>query len=218
MSGLGGILMHDHWAPYFQVPDGLHELCNTHALCKLEALVKIDGEAWAGRMQRFLRRAKWLAVRARKRGGVVPPRPLKRLERRYDQLVQEALDYHSGLPPLPTGRRSRKKRRSGHHLALRLERLPASVLRFLFDWNVPFINNLGERDLHMMKLLMKISGGFRSLQGVRKVVTLRSVLSTARKQGLKPIKTLLEGPVDGLRRQPVSAPRHTVRPSEHELC
>ncbi len=200
LAGLRGILVHDHWAPYFQVPDALHALCNAHHLRELEALVKIDGEAWAGRMQRFLRAAKRVAERARKRGAVVAPQMLKRMESRYDELVQEALDYPSGLPPLPTGRRGRPKRRPGHNLALRLERRRAWVLLFLFDLSVPFTNNLGERDLRMMKLLMKISGGFRSLQGAREFVTLRSVLSTARKQGLKPIETLLEGPAALLER------------------
>ncbi len=199
LAGLRGILVHDHWAPYFQVPDGLHALCNALPLYELESLVKIDGEAWAGRIQRFLRAAKRVAERARKRGGVVP-QMLKRMESRYDELVQEALDYPSGLPPLPTGRRGRQKRRPGHNLALRLERRRAWVLLFLFDWSVPFTNNLGERDLCMMKLLMKISGGFRSLQGAREFVTLRSVLSTARKQGLKPIETLIEGPAALLKR------------------
>ncbi len=71
---------------------------------------------------------------------------------------------------------------------------------FLFDLSVP-TNNLGEWDLRMMKLLMKISGGFRSLQGAREFVTLRSVLSTARKQDLKPIETLLEGPAALLERE-----------------
>ncbi len=67
-------------------------------------------------------------------------------------------------------------------------------MRFLFDWGVPFTNNQGEQDLRRMKLRMKISGEFRSLQGARKFVTLRSVLSTARKQRLKPIETLLQMP------------------------
>ncbi len=134
-----------------------------------------------------------VAERARKRGKVVPPQQLKRMEGRYDELVQETLDYHCGLPPLPTVRRGRRKRRPGHNLAFRLERRRAWVVLFLFNLSVPFANNLGERNLRMMKLLMKISGGFRSLQGAREFVMLRSVESTAHKLDLNPIETLLEG-------------------------
>ncbi len=46
----------------------------------------------------------------------------------------------------------------------------------------------------MMKLRMKISGGFRSLQGAQNFAMLRSVLSTGRKQGLMPIETLHQRP------------------------
>ncbi len=48
LPGLRGILVLDHWAPYFRMPDGLHALCNAHHLRALEALVKIDGKVWAG--------------------------------------------------------------------------------------------------------------------------------------------------------------------------
>ena len=36
------------------------------------------------------------------------------------------------------------------------------ILRFVFHWAIPFTNHLAERDLRMMKLYLKISGGFRS--------------------------------------------------------
>ena len=68
------------------------------------------------------------------------------------------------------------------------------MLRFVSDLAVPFTNNLAEQDLRMMKLRMKISGGFRSEQGARDFATLRSVLSTARKQGRNRIEALLRGP------------------------
>ena len=45
-----------------------------------------------------------------------------------------------------------------------------------------------------MKLRMKISGSFRSEQGPRDFATLRSALSTAKKQGLNRIQVLLQGP------------------------
>ena len=59
---------------------------------------------------------------------------------------------------------------------------------------MPFTNNQAERDLRMMKLRMKISDGFRSVQGARDFSTLQSVLSTARKQGCNRIEALRQGP------------------------
>ena len=43
-----------------------------------------------------------------------------------------------------------------------------------YSEDVPFTNNLAERDLRMMKLQMKISGCFRTLMGVmcQKSITL----------------------------------------------
>ncbi len=194
LAGLRGILVHDHWASYFKVEGVLHGLCNAHHLREFEALAKIDGEDWARRMQQLLRRANWAVGIVRERGQALPRSLLERIERRYDQLVREALAHHEALPALPSGRRGRKKRRPGHNLALRLRDRRESVLRFLTDARVPFTNNQAEQDLRMMKLRMKISGGFRSEQGARDFATLRSVLSTARKQGLNRIEVLLQGP------------------------
>ena len=59
---------------------------------------------------------------------------------------------------------------------------------------MPFSNNEAERDLRMMKLRMKISGGFRSPEGAADFATIRGFLSTARKQGWNIIKALRQDP------------------------
>jgi transposase len=59
---------------------------------------------------------------------------------------------------------------------------------------MPFTNNLAERDGRMMKLRQKISGGFRSEQGAADFAVIRSLLSTARKQGWGLLQTLTGGP------------------------
>jgi hypothetical protein len=46
----------------------------------------------------------------------------------------------------------------------------------------------------MMKVKMKISGAFRTLQGAQIFATLRFVVSTARKQGRNALQTLAEPP------------------------
>ena len=67
-------------------------------------------------------------------------------------------------------------------------------MRFLSDPTVPFTNNLAERDGRMMKLRQKISGGFRSVEGAEDFAVIRSLLSTARKQGWDLLQTLASPP------------------------
>ena len=47
--------MHDHWKPYYTMAGVLHALCNAHHLRELKALVEIENEDWARKMQRLLR-------------------------------------------------------------------------------------------------------------------------------------------------------------------
>ena len=66
---------------------------------------------------------------------------------------------------------------------MRLRDRKQDALRFLTDPSVPFTNNLAEQDGRMMKLRQKISGGFRSTEGAEEFAVLRTLISTARKQG-----------------------------------
>jgi transposase len=198
LAEVAGVIVHDHWKPYYTIEGVLHALCNTHHLRELKALIEIEKEEWARRMQRLLRRACHAVNVARKRDLVLEPGLIALFERRYDVIVAEGLAFHEAQQPLARAtnkdggeRRGRKPRRTGHNLLLRLQTRKADALRFLHDPAVPFSNNVGERDVRMTKVKQKISGGFRSTGGAEDFATLRSVISTAKKQGWDLIETLM---------------------------
>ena len=62
--------------------------------------------------------------------------------------------------------------------------LLAATGPFLDDPAVPFTNNQAERDLRMVKLKQKISGGFKTHESARNFATIRGFLSSARKQDI----------------------------------
>jgi transposase len=201
LANVVGIVVHDHWKPYYTMQGVLHALCNAHHLRELKALVEIEKEDWARKMQRLLRRACHAANLARERGVRLKPRLIERLERCYDAIVAEGLAFHEAQSPLARAatkeggkRRGRPPRRTGHNLLLRLATRKQDTLRFLHDPAVPFTNNQAERDGRMMKLRQKVSGGFRSLEGATDFATVRSFFSTAKKQGWNIIDALTGDP------------------------
>jgi transposase len=165
LAGVSGIVVHDHWKPYYTMPDVQHALCNAHHLRELQALVEIEKEDWSEKMQRLLRRACHVANIARERGTDVKPQTIARIERSYRRILSEGFAFHLAQPAhgrADSARRGRVARRTGHNLLIRLRDRARDTLRFLRDLTVPFTNNQAERDIRMMKLRQKISGGFRA--------------------------------------------------------
>jgi len=199
LTNVVGVVVHDHWKPYYTMAGVRHALCNAHHLRELKALVEIEKEDWARRMQRLLRRACHASNLAREQGVALKPGLIALFERCYDTILAEGLAFHEAQPPLARAvgagkRRGRPPRRVGHNMLLRLSTRKTDVLRFLADPRVPFSNNLAERDGRMMKLRQKISGGFRSMEGAMEFAVIRSLLSTARKQGWDILQTLNANP------------------------
>jgi transposase len=147
LSGVTGIVVHDHWKPYYTMK-GVLALCNAHHLRELKALVEIEKEEWARKMQRLLRRACHAVNLARKRGVRLKPPLIELFHRSYDRILKEGFAFHEDQPPLVRApaqgkrkRRGRQRRRTGHNLLLRLSTRKEDVLRFLTDADVPFTNH-----------------------------------------------------------------------------
>jgi len=177
-KGVTGIVVHDHWKPYYQMSTK-HALCNAHHLRELQSFIEAK-EPWSKKMKKVL-----LCMHKYRQAFTeeIPKLKLKRLEEMYDKILDEGLAYHlKRREQFPCGGRTIRKRYYGHNLVLRLKNFRGDVLRFLYNPAVPFTNNQAEQDIRMMKLKQKISGGFRTTKGADVFIQIRTFLSTARKQ------------------------------------
>jgi transposase len=181
-----GTLVHDNWATYFQYQLLLHALCNAHHLRELTALVENEQQQWAALMIMCLLSAKQLVAEASQSGETeLSVEQLQRIHQMYDAIVAFGLEENplpdEHPPPVKRGRRKKTKARN---LVERFDKQQEAILRFVHDFKVPFDNNLAERDIRMMKVQQKISGSFRSWEGAEQFCSLRTYISTIRKQGL----------------------------------
>jgi transposase len=186
-----GIAMHDFYSSYFQF-DCQHALCNAHLLRELEFIIDHYGQEWAEEMAAWLVKMQQAKERAMAQGKTaLSAATVGWYRRRYRILVQKGLQENPLEPP-PEGKkkRGRKKKSKPRNLLERLQKYETEILRFLDDFRVPFDNNASERDLRMMKVKMKVSGGFRSLEGAQMFARTRSYVMTARKQGINMLEAL----------------------------
>lgn len=179
-----GRSIHDSWAAYATFPCQ-HGLCNAHHLRELTYLEEEFHQTWASDFKTLLLDGKDLVDRARQQGhSALSPEQLQTYEKRYKDLINQALTATSPPPEgWSKGKRGRPKKTKARNLAERLDTQREAVLAFVYDFTVPFDNNLAERDIRMLKVQQKISGCFRSWTGAEAACNLRSYLSTMRKQG-----------------------------------
>lgn len=177
-----GTAVHDHWYPYFAYVQVTHGLCNAHHLRELTFVHEQEKEEWAQEMKQLLLKAKQ-QVADHAELGYLSLEQISSLEKEYANIVLKGLKYHLDLPPLMSGKKGRRKQRAGKNLLDRLADSYKCVLRFIYNFSVPFTNNQGEQDIRMVKLKQKISGCFRKIEGGNIFCRIRSYISTARKQG-----------------------------------
>jgi transposase len=190
LGRFAGVAVHDGFSSYAGYGDR-HALCNAHHLRELTFLWEEYNQRWAHLLAREFRRWKRLVDRAKEQGrDHLSPATVKGIQWWYQHLL--GMGMRANPPPATTAtpRPGRKKRGKAGSLVDRLWQNRAHVLRFVYDFRVPFDNNLAERDLRMMKVQQKISGTFRSEKGAEAFATIRSYISTVRKRGANVIEAI----------------------------
>ena len=172
-----GIAMHDGLSSYRQFDAATHALCGAHHLRELAGVAELYEQPWAAELADLLIEIKERVEQARP--ALLPKRVQRRFRRRYDKIVR--IGRAANPPPPPTGKRGRPKLGKPGSLAKRLDEHADDALRFMTDPRVPFDNNQAERDIRMIKVQQKISGGYRTFEGAQRGMDLRSYITTTRK-------------------------------------
>lgn len=188
--GFAGVAVHDGLASYrhYEVE---HASCGSHLLRELAGIAEATGQQWPTQLQELMVEMLVAVDQAKTaRKTHLAARVLTGYKRRYKQHIAEGVALNP-LPP-PTGKPGRPRQGPARALLHRLDIYQDDVLRFAYDFAVPFSNNQAERDVRMVKLQQKISGCWRSQDGAEAFLDVRSYVATATKQGKNAAEALRE--------------------------
>ena len=181
-----GILEHDCWAPYWNVPGVTHAVCCAHLLRELNGIKENHPEfTWPQVFADLLLEMK----KVRDKAVVLGKQELSsyyqhKFSSTYDQIINLAYEETPEPTSIP-GKKRRGRKHRGKALSLidRLKKLKGAVCLFTRNFSVPFDNNQAERDLRMIKAKVKVSGCFRTEKGAQEYLDIMSYASTAKKLG-----------------------------------
>lgn len=171
-----GNLVHDHETVMYNYGNK-HIECNVHVSRYLKGCYESTQNKWALKMRSFLcslneyrKELKLKEIFKLEKGQ------LERYSNRYDEILKEGYSENKKV-------KSKYLRQEEQRLLNRLKKYKENHLMFLYDFNMPFDNNLSERDLRHVKIKQKVSGHFNSMEGIKIYLDIKSIIGTLKKQG-----------------------------------
>ncbi len=171
-----GSLVHDHETVMYNYGNR-HIECNVHVSRYLKGCYENTNNKWALKMRSFLcslndYRKKLKAKDIKE----ISKDKLDKYSKRYDELIAEGYLENKKI-------KSKFLRQDEKKLLNRLKKYKENHLMFLYDFSVPFDNNLAERDLRHVKTKQKISGHFNTLDSMQVYLNIKSIIGTMKKIG-----------------------------------
>ncbi len=180
-----GIIIHDFWKSYWKYTLE-HGVCGAHLLRELNGVIDNHNnqKEWAEGFQKLLLDMNATKTKAVEKGQVaLSGYYYKKFSNTYDRLMDQAKKLNPE-PKKVQGKPGPIKRGKVLCLINRLIKHKGEVCLFIKDFNVPFTNNTAEQSIRMVKVKVKVNGGFRTQKGASEFMMIKSYLGTAKKHGI----------------------------------
>ncbi len=172
-----GVSIHDFWKPYEKY-DCSHAYCNAHLIRELTFAHENLKQKWAANLLDLILRIKEKVDQSEE--NFLKEEIILKFKTEYEKIIKKG--YRANPPPKRTGKPGRPKKGKVLCLLERMDKHRDEILRFMEEQDVPFDNNLAERDLRMVKVRQKISGTFRNIDRAEDYCMIRGYISTMKKQ------------------------------------
>lgn len=190
LSAYTGILVHDHETTLYNF--GIdHAECNAHILRYLQKTIEETKSTWAKEMMKFLTKLNQYKASLMNQGATkIEPEELQKYYNEYGKIIKLGIEQNKN------SKKSKYVLDKELTLLNRMKKYQYNHLLFLYDFDVPFTNNMSEQDLRKIKNKQKISGGFRKPSGQKIYCDIMSVIETMRRRDINVfngIKGILAG-------------------------
>lgn len=174
-----GFIVHDHDTSLYNFGfNDKHVECNVHLRRYLKNNIELNNHEWAKQMDTLL-----LEIKDKKEKYIsenifsFSNNELENYSKKYDEILELGFKENDS-------NNSKYLKQEEKALLKRLKKYKENHLLFAYNFDVPFDNNLSERDLRPIKTKKKISGCHRSFNILKDYCNIRSIISSCKKQGI----------------------------------
>ena len=183
LKNYAGILLHDHETALYHFGTE-HAECNVHIIRYLRKNTEETGNNWSGEMITLLCEMNKMRKEYMRQGKSEFPAEITVLyEEKYASLLKKGREENKNT-------KHKYARQDEVTLMNRMEKYRHNHLLFLYDFSVPFDDNISERDLRKAKNRQKMAGGFRKESGHEMYCDIMSIIETLKKRKMDIIENI----------------------------
>lgn len=170
-----GTLLHDHETALYQYGTD-HAECNVHILRYLKKNTEETGNQWSKELSELLCEMNRERKKQKEEGkSCFSEEKRQEYEKRYADCLEKGTEENPST-------KHKYAKREEKTLLTRLEKYRENHLLFLKRFEVPFDNNMSERDLRKVKNRQKMAGGFRKEKGQKMYCRILSIIETLKRR------------------------------------